>query len=335
MLDSLRGFAKSWPGKIMGAFLLVGIAGFGINNVIGDLSTSTVARVGDAEINSRTFLRAYQWQLNQVAQQLGSMPTSEQALNLGIPSMALQNLAQDAALDQLASNFGLGVSEQKLSEMLRVDPSFQGTLGAFDAGNFTQVLRQSGLTEAEYFDDQRNASRREQLILSLFGDTKLSATASSLLNRYVADQRTVDYFVLGETNIETPAAPTEDELAAYLSEHQDEFRTSETRTAQMLRLSPTDLAATKTIDDAAIAAEYERTRASLTKPERRTIEQVVLNDAQIASFETGLTAGTPFETLVADNGLTAGGLGNLAQSDINDVNLAKRPLNWRWRLCHH
>src|SRR5690606_3484247 len=99
MLDSLRGFAKSVPGKIMGAFLLVGVAGFGINNVITDLGSSTVARVGSQEINSRDFLRAYQGQLNQVAQQIGRLPTNEEAINFGIPSMVLQEMAQEAALN--------------------------------------------------------------------------------------------------------------------------------------------------------------------------------------------------------------------------------------------
>ena len=322
MLDSLRGFAKSWPGKILGAFLLVGVAGFGINNVITDLGSSTVARVGDTEISSRTFLRAYQGQINQVAQQLGSVPTAEQAVSLGIPTMVLQNLAQDAALDELADQFGPGVSEQKLSEMLRADPSFQGTLGTFDPNSFTQVLRQSGLTEAEYFADQGDAARREQLVLSLFADTTLPDTAASLINRYAADQRTIDYFVLGETNIDTPAEPTEAELVAYLAEHQAEFRTVETRKVQMLRLSPAELAAGITVDDAAIAAEYERTEASLTRPERRTIQQIVLNPDQVAAFEAGQAAGTLFATLVADNGLTVTDLGNLAQSEINDANLA-------------
>jgi peptidyl-prolyl cis-trans isomerase D len=322
MLDSLRGFAKSWPGKVMGAFLLVGIAGFGINNVITDLGSNTVARVGNEEINSREFLRAYQSQISQVAQQIGSMPTPEEAMNLGVPSMVLQNLAQDAALDQLADGFGLGVSDTKLSAMLRADPSFQGTLGTFDPNAFEQVLQMSGLTEAEYFEDQGDAARRQQLILSLFGDTELPATASSLVNRYVADQRTIDYFVLGDTNIETPAAPTEAELAAYLTEHQSEFRTVETRTVQMLRLSPADLAAAKTIADDAIGAEYERTKANLIKPERRTIQQVVLNDEQVAAFEAGLAAGTPFETLVSETGVTATDLGTLAQADVTDASLA-------------
>ena len=322
MLDSLRAFAKSWPGKIMGGFLLVGVAGFGINNVITDLGSNTVAKVGDQEINSREFLRAYQNQMNQVAQQLGSMPTAADAVNLGIPSMVLQNLAQDAALDQLARGFGLGVSQKKLSQMLREDPSFQNALGAFNPAAFTQVLQMSGLTEAEYFEDQSDAARRQQLVLSLFGDTKLPETASSLINRYVADLRTIDYFALSETNIETPAAPTEAELAAYLAEHQAEFRTVETRNVQMLRLSVADLAATKTISDDAIAAEYERTKANLTKPERRTIQQVVLNADQVTAFEAGLAAGTPFETLVTEAGLTPTDLGTLAQADINDAGLA-------------
>ncbi|MFP9137683.1 SurA N-terminal domain-containing protein [Devosia sp. XGJD_8] len=322
MLDSLRVFAKSWPGKVMGAFLLVGVAGFGINNVITDLGTNTVARVGDEEINSREFLRAYQNQLNEVAQQLGSFPTAEEAVNLGIPSMVLQNLAQDAALNRLATGFGLGVSEQKLSDMLRADPSFHNALGAFTPENFNQVLQMSGLTEAEYFEDQSDAARRQQLILSLFGDTALPETASGLINRYVADQRTIDYFALGETNIETPAAPTEAELAAYLAEHQAEFRTVETRNVQMLRLSAAELAATKTISEEAIAAEYERTKANLTRAERRTIQQVVLNADQVAAFEAGLAAGTPFETLIAEAGITPTDLGTLAQADITDANLA-------------
>ena len=322
MLDSLRGFAKSWPGKVMGAFLLVGIAGFGINTVVTDLGSNTVARVGNEEINSRQFMRAYQSQLNQVAQQIGSMPTAEEAVSLGVPSMVLQNLAQDAALDQLADDFGLGVTEDQLSKMLRADPSFQNALGTFDPSSFAQVLQGSGLTEAEYFADQADVAQRQQLILSLFGDTTLPATASSLVNRYAADQRTMDYFVLGDTNIETPATPTEAELAAYLTEHQTEFRTVETRNVQMLRLTTADLAATKTISEDAIAAEYERTKANLTQPERRTIQQVVLNEEQVVAFETGLTAGTPFQALVAEAGVTPTDLGSLTQVEINDTNLA-------------
>ncbi len=323
MLDGLRDFAKSWPGKILGAFLLVGVAGFGINNVIVDLGSNTVARVGDEEINSREFLRAYQSQVNRVATQLGSVPTTSQAEQLGIPSAVLLGLSEGAALDGLSRQFGLGVSEAKLGQMLREDQSFQGTLGNFDPTIFSQVLQRSGWTEQEYFDARGSEAKRDQIVLSIFADAALPAVAKDLIAGYAAETRTIDYISLSQTNIETPAAPTEDELAAYLTEHQAEYRTVDTRKVRLLDLSIPALAAIKTFDEAEIAAEFDRIKDTLTTPERRTIEQVALATPELqAQFEAGLASGTSFETMLSDTGLTPTSLGTLAQSAITDTRLA-------------
>lgn len=322
MLDGLRSFAKSWPGKILGAFLLVGVAGFGINNVITDLGSNTVARVGDQEITSREFLRAYQTQANNLANQIGRVPTVAEAEAMGLPTYVLMNISQGEAMNVLANQLGLGVSDAKLGEMLRADPSFQGTLGNFDPAIFTQVLQASGWTESEYFETRGNEAKREQLISALFAEKTLPDVAHGLINDYAGTQRTIDYITLTDANIETPAAPTEEELTAYLTEHQAEYRTVETRKVQMLDLSLASLAATKTIEEDAIVAEYERIKATLTTPEKRTIEQVVLNAEQQAAFEAGLAGGKDFATLLTENGLTATSLGTLTQAQVTDTALA-------------
>ncbi|WP_297108600.1 peptidylprolyl isomerase [uncultured Devosia sp.] len=323
MLDGLRDFAKSWPGKILGAFLLVGVAGFGINNVIVDLGSNTVARVGDEEITSQEFLRAYQNQVNAFAQQMGSVPTASQAEAMGIPTSVILGLSQGAALDTLASQFALGVSDAKLAQLLRQDPSFHGTLGNFDPALFSQVLQSAGWTEAEYFEARADEARREQLTTALFADVDMPEVAAGLINDYATATRTIDYLILSETGIETPASPTEEELAAYLSEHQAEYRTVESRSVKLLDLSLASLAATKDISEDAIAAEYEATKASLTTPERRTIEQVSLATPELqAQFEAGLAAGTDFDTLVAEAGLTPSNLGTLTEGEITDSRLA-------------
>ncbi|MDV3250887.1 SurA N-terminal domain-containing protein [Devosia sp. BK] len=322
MLDGLRGFAKSWPGKIMGAFLLVGVAGFGINNVITDLGSNTVAHVGDQEITSREFLRAYQSQANRLAQQLGRVPTGAEAEAMGLPSFVILNLAQGEALTGLANKMGLGVSDDKLGQMLRQDPSFQGTLGNFDPAVFNQVLQASGWTESEYFQTRGDEAKREQLVSTLFPAKTLPDVAATLINDYAGTQRTIDYVTLNEANIETPAAPTEEELAAYLTEHQSEFRTVETRKVQMIDLSIASLAATKTIADDAVAAEYERIKASLTTPEKRTIEQAVLTADQATAFEAGLAAGKDFATLTTEAGVTPTSLGTLTKAQVMDTALA-------------
>lgn len=308
----------------MGAFLLVGVAGFGINNVIIDLGSNTIARVGDEEIDAREFLRAYQSQVNAVANQIGSVPTTSQAESLGIPSAVLLGLSEGAALDGLAGQFGLGVSDAKLGQMLRADPSFQGTLGNFDPSIFSQVLQRSGWTEAEYFSARGSEAKRDQVIQSLFADAGLPAVASELINGYVGATRTIDYVTLNETSVDIGTTPTDEELAAYLAEHQSEFRTVDTRKVKLLELSVPSLAATKTVDEAAIAAEYERTQSTMTTPEKRSIEQVVLSTPEaVAAFEAGLAAGTDFATLATEAGLTPASIGTLARSEVTDTRLAE------------
>ena len=73
MLNLMRRFATTLVGKILGGLLLIGMAGFGISNVILDLGSTTLARVGNEDITTTQFSRAYQQQLNQFAQQTDCM----------------------------------------------------------------------------------------------------------------------------------------------------------------------------------------------------------------------------------------------------------------------
>lgn len=322
MLDGLRGFAKSWPGKIMGAFLLVGVAGFGINNVILDLGSNTVGRVGDEEISGKDFLRTYQQQLNQLTQAMGTMPTTSQASAMGVPSSVLLRLANEAAIDSLTNSFGLGVTEAKLAQLLREDPTFFGTLGTFDPQMFRTVLQNSGMTEAEYFDSATSMAQREQLTQAMFVQAKLPAAAADLINSYANATRSIDFFALTEANIETPAEPTEDELKAYLAERQGEYRTVETRKVRLLDLSVPALAETIEVPEAEITAEYEAMSANLTTPERRTVQQLVLNTPELQSaFKDGLANGLKFDDIVAQTAVTPTSLGTLPRSAINDARL--------------
>lgn len=323
MLDSLRRIGRTWFGKVLGAFLLVGLAGFGISNVILDFGANSVAKVGDEDISVRDFQRAYGDDLNRVAQQIGQVPDSQQALAMGIPSGTLNRLASEAAINQVGERMGIGVSEDRLSKMLRADPSFAGTLGQFEPELFRRVLEQGGFTETEYFDLQAKAARRQQVAAGLFADAAVPTAAAELLNRYTGDTRTIDYFVVNAQSIPPVAEPTEEDLANYLTEHQDQFRTVEVRTADILVLTLDSLAATKTVTDEEVAAEYERTKENRVRIEKRTIRQAPLaTEAQQDTFERGKTAGQSFDQLVAEAGIEVTDLGTLARSEITDTALA-------------
>ena len=323
MLEGFRNLSKTWFGKIMGVLLLIGLAGFGISNVIFQFGTNTVATAAGQDISVRDFQRAYNSQVNALAQQFGRLPTQEEAIALGVPGAVLDRLAGEAAVNKLGKDMGLGVSEDRLGRLVREDPTFATALGGFDRDNFVRILQQSGFTEAEYFDLQTNAARRQQLISGLLGGVPVSSTAVELINRYAGDTRTIDYFVLNAQTLPPVAEPTEEELTAYLKERQSDFRTKETRTIDLLALSPEAIAATKTISDDEVAAEYERTKDSRVKIERRTIKQIALTTPEMEkAFTDGKAAGTPIADLIASTGATVQDLGNLAKSEVTDSTLA-------------
>ena len=163
MLALFRKFANTWIGKILMGLMTLGLAGFGISNVISTLGTNTIATVGGEEISIRDFQNAYEQQVQQFSQQIGRVPTAEEAAAVGIPGFVIRRLGSEAAMNELGVNLGLGISDNRLSDMLKSDPNFADALGGFDRSKFARILQQTGLTEAEYFEVQRKSARREQI----------------------------------------------------------------------------------------------------------------------------------------------------------------------------
>ena len=322
MLELLRAFAKTWIAKILLAVLIVSFGAFGINNVITSLGSNTVARVGDQDITVQDFQRAYQNQISAVAQQLGKMPTTQEAVALGIPQQVLLQLGSFAAVNQFGQSMGLGASDARLSKMIGSEPAFQNALGQFDRQAFEQALQQQGFTQAQFLGEQVKAARAEQVQDGIFADAVVPAAALDLINRYNGDTRTLNYFVLNTTNIAAIPDPTDAELTDYLKAHQSEYRTQETRTIDIMTLSPSILAAGITVPEDQIKAEYEKTKANLLKVEKRDIQQVTLTDAQAKTFEDGKAAGKSFDDLVKASNLKPTDLGTLAKASIADSVLA-------------
>jgi peptidyl-prolyl cis-trans isomerase D len=322
MLHLLRAFAKTWIAKILLAVLVVSFGAFGINNVITNLGSNTVARIGDVDITAQDFDRAYQSQINNVAQQIGKMPTSQEAMSMGIPSQVISQLASDAAVNSFAESMGVGASDAHVSKMIGSDQSFQNTVGQFDKTTFDQVLQQNGYTEAQYLGEQVKAARRQQVALGLFGDAVVPDAALQLANRYSGDTRTLNYLVLNTTNIPAIPDPTDAELTAYLKAHQADYRTKETRTVDITTISPPILADAISIPNDQAAAEYARTKGSLNKVEQRDVKQAVLTDAQAKVFADGKAAGKSFDDLVKQTGAAVTDLGLMAKDGISDSTLA-------------
>ncbi|MCR9077115.1 MAG: peptidyl-prolyl cis-trans isomerase, partial [bacterium] len=147
--------------------------------------------------------------------------------------------------------------------------------------------------------------------------------AEELLARYTGDTRNIEFLIVNAQCAAAIEEPTEADLVAYLAENQAQYRTEEQRTADVVVLSLETLAEVQEISEADIAAEYERTRDSRVRIERRSIVQAPLNSDQEAAFQAGLAEGRSFDELVAETGVEIVDLGTLAQTQVTDPALAE------------
>lgn len=325
MLDSFKRASNSWIAKIFMGILILSFGLSGIAYVFLDLGSSTIGRVGNESISTVEFERAYRSQLNNFANQYGRVPTPEQAAAFGIPGEVLNSLSGTATLDNLITAYGVGASDEMVATAISEDPNFSSTLGLFDEGRFNQILAQSGYTQGDYVALQTKNAQRSQLIRGLFEGSMAPKTILEIANRIENDSRTLDYFEVGENSLGEIAAPTEEELATYLTDNQFSYKTEEIRNVDVLIVSPEVLAKNVEVTEAQIEAEYEKTGASFVTPATRNVKEVTLaNDGQ-ANLLTGLSfTSATFDNMVSSLGLDTNvvDLGNVAQADITDTAVA-------------
>ena len=145
MLDLLRRQTGSWIVKAFLGVLILSFAVWGIGDIFRGPSDATVATVGDVEITRSQFGDAYRRELDRLNRRLGRQLDADQARQLGVENLTLQRMINRALFDQVASGYGLTVSDGDLAADIRSDPAFRGELGRFDPLYYRDVLRQLGL----------------------------------------------------------------------------------------------------------------------------------------------------------------------------------------------
>ena len=116
MLDSMRQAAGGWTAKVLLGLLVASFAIWGISGQFFGYGTGTVATVGQSEVTAVSFDRALRQRMLALGQQLQRGVSLEQARALGIPEQVLAELVGQAALDDQARLFNLGISEDTLAK---------------------------------------------------------------------------------------------------------------------------------------------------------------------------------------------------------------------------
>lgn len=306
-MEFLRRAAKTWVAKLLLILLVASFGVWGISGSVLNNNSTTVVSVGDEKVGPEEFYLAYRQQVGAISQQFGRNLTTEEARSFGIEEQVFGSLANNAALDQQASELNLGVSEQRQGEILSQQPIFfDGVSGRFDQATFRRVLRNIGMSEKQYLTISAKEATRSQVTEAVSDGFKIPQTLVKALAEYRTEKRDIDYLVLTPSLLGDMAAATEAQLKTYFDANIARYAAPEYRKISYLKLTSEDIVDLDGVSEEAIAQEYEARQSSYSSPETRTIDQLTFKDQVAADAALAkLNSGTSFDDLIIEEGKTA------------------------------
>ena len=170
MLQSIRDRSRSWGAKIIVGAVVVTMALFGVESLVGLFGNS-----GDevAEVNGEPIMRQELELSVQRAIRSGQVPPEQERALRG---QMLDELITDKVLNQYADEGGLHLSEEQLDQIIVSLPEFQDQEGRFDSELFRNRLASAGYTPVGFRDQLRRDMKQQQLQQGLaFSDFTLES----------------------------------------------------------------------------------------------------------------------------------------------------------------
>ncbi len=300
------------------AVLVLSFAVWGIGDIFRGGTATTVATVGDTQINVQTFQTAYNREVQNLGRMVGRGLTPDQARQFGIDQRVLNQLVTEATLDERGRQLGLGIDDDTIRTRIVSTPQFRGPTGQFDRTAFQEVLRQNGYNEQTYIDLERRLAVRQQIAGAVSDKLGTPQVLIDAMTRFQNETRQAQYVVIGATQAGEVPAPDAATLQAYFDANKAAFRAPEFRKLVVLTLSPQEQIGFQQVPDAQLDEEVARLRET---SERRAIQQLTFQtpeDAEAAARK--LKEGLSFEDLAKERNVTPAdlSLGNLSRAQIAD-----------------
>lgn len=328
MLGILRSAAGTWVAKALLSLLVLSFLAWGVTTRMtgGFLAGHhAVITAGSTTVSITEYRLAYDRQIAMLQQQIGQRISRDHAKAYGIDNQVLAQLVSGAVLDEQARKLGLGFSKDRLAELTRQEPAFQGPNGQFDRRLFESRLRELGMRPEDYLKNRAQVAVRQQIVEAVSDGLKAPDTFFKAVALYRGEDRTIDYLILPKALVEPIDAPSDSVLQAYFEANKKTYAAPEYRKFSYVRLEPEDIMDVSAVTDQQVSDDYNKNKGRYTTPEMRTIEQLVFPSADAAKAASdSLKTGATFDKIVTAQGKTPADtlLGTLSKDKITDKAVA-------------
>ncbi len=326
MMQSLRDQSGKWFIKVLFGAIIASFGIFGISDFIrGYGAMKPLATVGKHSITYEEFSHNVQQQTARLQQAAKGKLRPDDLKQLGIHHQILEQLIDQAVIDQEVGRLKLAVSDSLVRNHVHAMPAFRNEAGVFDKDLFNRILHSNNLTEAKFLSEIRSSLLDHQLIGTLSAGVMLPKFYLEALFQGLEEKREFVSVSIPASKMTLKAEPTEEELKVYFDQNKAQFTIPEYRAISLLRLDPKAMQKNIIITQEEIAQEYERRKPEFTEPERRAVGQLTYATEELAKKAVDrLNIGRPMAAAARDvPGGTFKDLGTLTHNELPEKIVAQ------------
>jgi peptidyl-prolyl cis-trans isomerase D len=274
MLDRMRRH-KSWLkwslGIVVVSFIVLYIPQFlspsGPNGAAAP--SDVIATVEGRRVTAAAYQQAYQQQVDQLRAAYGNV-TEAMLQQLAIPQRVVQQLVNQEVVLAEANRLGITVSDGELRERLLRLPMFQENGQFVGEAAYRQMLDQARppVRPADFENDLRRSLIAEKLQAAVTGWINVSDADVEREYRRQNEKVKLDLAVFTADKFRAGITPTDAEIAARFSSHQEAYRIPEKRRVRYLAIDAEALRSTVTVTPQEIQARYNDNLQAYTTPEQ-------------------------------------------------------------------
>ena len=321
--------AQSIGAKIRGlmvgiliAFLVIGFAIWGINDVFSPSAKNSIATIGKAEISGDEFEAAFRRELENLGRESGQTLSHAEAYQQGVHSRVLGGLIQQQVINVDADDLGIGVNRNLAREEVSQIPVFVDELtGKFSEQKYLSALAQNRITRAEFERDVERDLRRAQTIPAIVDGVEAPKAFAELRYKFLTEQRKARVLTLTRDAVPAPGEPDDETLRSFIAEREAAFTAPEYRRVSLIRVEDFDLTPNIEVTDEELAAafEYKVELGELGSPQMRDVVQIVAptEDAAQKAAELLKTDQAP-DVIASGLGLEIDSYTDASRDDIVD-----------------
>jgi peptidyl-prolyl cis-trans isomerase D len=208
------------------------------------------------------------------SQQFGTEIPAEQRAR--IQDNILEQLVLQKLLEKRLEDEHFQVSEGRVFTEIQNVPAFKGADGKYDPERAKQLLQANGISEVEFFKEQRKQLLLNQLQAGIANSFFLTKAEEQRLSNLEGEEREVEYAQFKAEQFASADPIDEAAIKAYYDKNSDRFMTTESVSLEYAELRLEQLASQVAPTEADLRKVYDENRGNYVLDERRRARHILI-----------------------------------------------------------